>query len=55
MGRLVASYMGMPMNRAWSRFPFELWRAQALVAYQGLMMMQSIAFGRPLELPPRMP
>jgi hypothetical protein len=52
-GRLMASYMGMPMRLAWSRFPFELWRAQALVAYQGLMMMQSMAFGGPTGLSPR--
>ena len=28
------------------RSPFDLWREQARVAHQGLMLMQSVAFGR---------
>jgi hypothetical protein len=29
-----------------SQFPLEVWRAQTILAYQGLMMMQAMAFGR---------
>ena len=55
MARMMANYMAMPMRLAGSSFPIEIWRAQALLAYQGLLTMQSIAFGRPMGLSPRMP
>jgi hypothetical protein len=29
-----------------SQFPFEVWRAQTILACQGLMMIQAMAFGR---------
>jgi hypothetical protein len=55
LARMTANTMAMPMRLAGWSFPFEIWRAQALLAYQGLLTMQSIAFGRPMGLPPRMP
>ena len=43
--RLTASYMALPMRLATCRSPFDLWREQARVAHESLMLMQS-AFGR---------
>ena len=51
MSGLVASYMTMPMRLAACRTPLELWRVQAGLAHQGLMLMQSLAFGRPIVAP----
>jgi hypothetical protein len=44
--RLTASYMALPIRLAACRSPFDLWREQARVAHQSLMLMQSVAFGR---------
>ena len=55
MARMMANSMAMPMRLAGASFPLEIWRAQALLAYQGLLTMQSIAFGRPMGLSPRVP
>jgi hypothetical protein len=55
MARMMANSMAMPMRLARTSFPLEIWRAQALLAYQGLLTMQSIAFGRPMGLSPRVP
>ena len=35
--------------------PLEVWRAQTRLAYQGLMMMQTIVFGRPIGVTLPMP
>ena len=43
--RLTASYMALPIRLAACRSPFDLWREQARVAHESLMLMQS-AFGR---------
>src|ERR1700755_665925 len=43
MARMMANSMAMPMRLARTSFPLEIWRAQALLAYQGLLTMQSIA------------
>ena len=48
---LMASYMTMPMRLAACRTPLELWRVQVGLAHQGLVLMQSFAFGRPLVAP----
>ena len=54
MARMMANYMALPMRLAGSSFPLEIWRAQALLTYQGFLTMQSIAFG-PMGLSPRIP
>jgi len=38
-----------------SRFPLEIWRAQTRPAFQGLMMMQTMVFGRPVGIKVPMP
>jgi hypothetical protein len=43
--RLTGSYMALPIRLAACRSPFDLWREQARVAHESLMLMQS-AFGR---------
>ena len=43
--RVTASYMALPIRLAACRSPFDLWREQARVAHESLMLMQS-AFGR---------
>jgi hypothetical protein len=55
MARMMVNSMTMPMRLAGASLPLEIWRAQALLAYQGLLTMQSIAFGRPMGLSPRIP
>ena len=47
-------YAPMPMMLM-SRFPLEVWRAQTRLAYQGLMMMQTMVFGRPVGITMPMP
>jgi len=51
MAQLTADCMAMPMHLAACRSPFELWRLQARLAHQWLIVMQSITFGRPLGRP----
>jgi len=51
MAQLMADYMAMPMRLAACRSPFELWHLQTRLAHQGLIVMQSIMFGRPLGRP----
>jgi hypothetical protein len=55
VARMMVNSMAMPMRLAGSSLPLEIWRAQALLAYQGLLAMQSIAFGRPMGRSPRIP
>jgi len=50
----VPGYVTMPMLLM-SRFPLEVWRAQTRLAYQGVMMMQTIVFGRPIGVTLPMP
>ena len=48
MARMATNLMFMPMRLAACRSPFELWREQVALAHQGMVMMQSVAFGRPI-------
>ena len=43
----AAGYVTVPV-RLMSQLPLQVWRAQMLLAYQGLMMMRALAFGRPI-------
>jgi len=50
----VPGFVTMPMLLM-SRFPLEVWRAQIRLAYQGLMTMQTMVFGRPIGVTLPMP
>jgi hypothetical protein len=43
----VVGDMTLPV-RLMSQLPLQVWRVQMLLAYQGLMMMRALAFGRPI-------